>query len=99
MEESDIGTMKSIYLDEIDLKPTQRVNPKKVAEAAERMKQGTTNWEPIPIRETGRGRYEIVGNAHLYKAAKQAGLERMKTIMVGDQTKEHKLGGKSKRKR
>lgn len=98
MEESDIGAMKSIYLDEID-KPTQRVNPKKVAEAAERMKQGTTNWEPIPIRETGRDRYEIVGNAHLYEAAKQAGLERMKTIMVGDQTKEHKLGGKSKRKR
>ena len=99
MEDSDIGTMKITYLDEIDVKPTQRVNPKKVAETAERMKQGKTNWEPIPIRETGPDRYEIVGNAHLYEAAKQAGLERVKTIMVGDQTKEHKLGGKSKRKR
>lgn len=99
MEESDTGTMKIIYLDEIDRKPTQRVNPKKVAEAAERMKQGKTNWEPISIRETGPDRYEIVGNAHLYEAAKQAGFEKMKTIMVGDQTKEHKLGGKGKRKR
>lgn len=99
MEEWDIGTMRNIYLDEIDLKPTQRVNPKKVAEASERMKQGKTNWEPIPVRETGPDRYEIVGNAHLYEAAKQAGFEKMKTIMVGDQTKEHKLGGKGKRKR
>ena len=99
MEYSDIGTFKHTYLDEIDVKPTQRVNPKKVAEAAKRFKEEGRNWEPVILKETGPDRYEIIGNAHLYEAAKQAGFERLWTVIGDNNTKEHKLGGKSKRKR
>lgn len=99
MEYSDIGTIKYTYLDEIDVKPTQRVNPKKVAEAAKRFKEEGRNWEPVILKETGPDRYEIIGNAHLYEAAKQAGFERLWTVIGDNNTKEHKLGGKSKRKR
>lgn len=96
---SDIGTLKHAYLDEIDVKPTQRVNAKKVAEAAKRFKEEGRNWEPVILKETGPDRYEIVGNAHLYEAAKQAGFERLWTVIGDNNTKEHKLGGKGKRKR
>ena len=99
MEYSDIGTFKHTYLDEIDVKPTQRVNPKKVAEAAKRFKEEGRNWEPVILKETRPDRYEIIGNAHLYEAAKQAGFERLWTVIGDNNTKEHKLGGKSKRKR
>ncbi|MCA2518554.1 MAG: ParB N-terminal domain-containing protein [Microcystis sp. M54BS1] len=95
---SDIGTIKYTYLDEIDVKP-QRVNQKKVAEAAKRFKEEGRNWEPVILKETGPDRYEIIGNAHLYEAAKQAGFDRLWTIIGDNNTKEHKLGGKSKRKR
>ena len=96
---SDIGTFKHTYLDEIAVKPTQRVNPKKVAEAAKRFKEEGRNWEPVILKETGPDSYEIIGNAHLYEAAKQAGFERLWTVIGDNNTKEHKLGGKSKRKR
>lgn len=98
MEFTDVGTQKYTYLDEINVKP-QQVDQKKVAEAAKRFKEGERNWEPVVIRETGTDRYEVVGNAHLYEAAKQAGFDRLWTIIAGDETKAHKLGGKSKRKR
>ena len=99
MEYSDIGRIKYTYLDEIDVKPTQRVNPKKVAEAAKRFKEEGRNWEPVILKETRPDRYEIIGNAHLYEAAKQAGFERLWTVIGDNNTKEHKLGGKGKRKR
>ena len=98
MQYSDVGTFKHTYLDEIDVKP-QRVNQKKVAEAAKRFKEEGRNWEPVIIKETGPDRYEIIGNAHLYEAAKQAGFDRLWTIIGDGDTKQHKLGGKSKRKR
>ena len=99
MEYSDIGTFKHTYLDEIDVKPTQRVNSKKVAEAAKRFKEEGRNWEPVIVKETGPDRYELIGNAHLYEAAKQAGFERLWTVIGDNNSKEHKLGGKGKRKR
>lgn len=99
MEYSDIGTLKYTYLDEIAVKPTQRVNPKKVAEAAKRFKEEGRNWEPVILKETGPDSYEIIGNAHLYEAAKQAGFDRLWTVIGDNNTKEHKLGGKGKRKR
>lgn len=95
---SDIGSLKYTYLDEIDVKP-QKVNSKKVAEAAKRFKEEGRNWEPVILKETGPDRYEIIGNAHLYEAAKQAGFERLWTVIGDNNTKEHKLGGKGKRKR
>ena len=99
MEYTDAGPQKYTYLYEINVKPTQQVNQKKVADAAKRFKEGERNWEPVVIRETGPDRFEVVGNAHLYEAAKQAGFDRLWTVIAGDETKEHKLGGKSKRKR
>jgi hypothetical protein len=95
---TEVGAAQSIYLDEISAKP-QKIDRQKVADAARRFKEGGRNWEPVIVRETGKDKYEIVGNAHLYEAAKQAGLERVWTMIGDENTKEHKLGGSQKRRK
>lgn len=82
MKES-IGSLKYIYLDEIEMKEASTVHSFIVNAIAEELaKSNEHNYIPIIIKETSADSYEVIGNSFIYEVAQEAGLERVWCIVT-----------------
>ena len=80
---TDVGNLMYLYLDEIEINhPTDA--PEFLIQATAKLLDtcGGRNWLPIVVRETGKDRYEVIGNSFVYAVAKAAGLERVWCIIA-----------------
>jgi hypothetical protein len=80
---TDVGNLMYLYRDEIELNQP--------VEAPEFLLQSTAqlldkcsgrNWVPVIVRETGKDKYEVIGNSFVYAVAEFAGLERVWCVVA-----------------
>lgn len=83
IEYTDIGTLKHLYLDEIEIIDGTDA-PSFLIEAAAQLlkKAGGRNWLPVVVKEISKDRYQVIGNAFVYAVAEKAGLERIWCIIA-----------------
>jgi hypothetical protein len=82
---SDVGNLMHLYLDEID--PGQGTDaPEFLIKATAHLlnEKGKRNWIPVIVKETGRDKYELIGNSFIYAVAEEAGLDRVWCIIADD---------------
>jgi hypothetical protein len=80
---SDIGNLMHLYLDEID--PGEGTNaPEFLIKASAHLlnQKGGRNWIPVIVKETGKDKYEVIGNSFIYAIVEEAGLERVWCIIA-----------------
>ncbi|MFQ3583888.1 MAG: Rho termination factor N-terminal domain-containing protein [Cyanobacteriota bacterium] len=76
-----------LYLDQIELPEEKYIHvPDFLIKTAAKLLQETQqrNWLPILVKEVGKDRYAVIGNAYVYAVAVEAGLERVWCIVVED---------------
>lgn len=80
---TDVGNLMYLYLDEIDPGEGIEVSEYLVTATAKVLNQrGGRNWIPVIVKETGKNRYEVIGNSFIYAVAEAAGLERIWCIIA-----------------
>jgi len=83
MEYTDIGTLKYLYLDEIEITNGTDADSFLIEVAAKLLQQtGGRNWLPVIVKELSEDRYEVIGNSFVYAVAERAGLERIWCIIA-----------------
>lgn len=88
MEYTDIGTLKYLYLDEIEvINETDAENFLIEATAKLLQQTGGRNWLPVIVKELSNDCYQVVGNSFVYAVAEKAGLERIWCV-IADGTEE-----------
>lgn len=82
MKES-IGSLKYIYLEEIQMKEASTVHSFIINATAEELAAADEhNYIPIIIKEISADSYEVIGNSFIYEVAQEAGLERVWCIVT-----------------
>ncbi len=82
MKES-IGSLKYIYLEEIQMKEASTVHSFIINATAEELAAADEhNYIPIIIKEISADSYEVIGNSFIYEVAQAAGLERVWCIVT-----------------
>jgi len=82
------GALINVYPNETYLGKSVKVSPKRVAayeKAIRETKDGRLggNWMPVYVKQNRQG-YEVVGNHEVYVAAKRAGVDKIWTVIVGE---------------
>jgi len=73
MEYTDIGTLKYLYLDEIEITNGTDADSFLIEVAAKLLQQtGGRNWLPVIVKELSEDRYEVIGNSFVYAVAVQS---------------------------
>lgn len=79
---SDIGNLLCLPFDEIQPgKPTD-AHDFLIQESAHLLRQSERNWVPLVVKEIGFEQYEVIGNAYIYEAIAEAGLEEAWCILA-----------------
>ena len=85
MEYTDIGTLKHLYLDEIEIVDGTDAASFVIEATAKLLQQaGARNWLPVVVKELPNDRYQVIGNSFVYAAAEKAGLERIWCVIADD---------------
>ena len=85
MEYTDIGTLKHLYLDEIEIVDGTDAASFLIEATAKLLQQpGARNWLPVVVKEMPNDRYQVIGNSFVYAAAEKAGLERIWCVIADD---------------
>ena len=80
---SDVGNLMHLYLDEIEPREGTDASEFLIKAAANLVNQhGGRNWIPVIVKETGKKRYQVIGNSFIYAVAEEAGLERVWCIIA-----------------
>ncbi len=83
MEYTDIGTLKHLYLDEIEIVDGTDAASFLIEATAKLLQQaGARNWLPVVVKELPDDRYRVIGNSFVYAAAEKAGLERIWCVIA-----------------
>ncbi|MHC5757821.1 Rho termination factor N-terminal domain-containing protein [Nostoc sp.] len=72
-----------LYLDEID--PGEGTNaPEFLIKASAHLlnQKGGRNWIPVIVKETGKDKYQVIGNSFIYAIVEEAGLDRIWCIIT-----------------
>ncbi|MBD1853779.1 Rho termination factor N-terminal domain-containing protein [Cyanobacteria bacterium FACHB-502] len=80
-----VGTLMYLYLDEIE--PGEGTDaPEFLIKASAHLlnQKGGRNWIPVIVKETGKDKYQVIGNSFVYAVAEEAGLERAWCIIADD---------------
>ncbi|MEH2151855.1 Rho termination factor N-terminal domain-containing protein [Nostoc sp.] len=80
---SNIGNLMHLYLDEID--PGEGTNaPEFLIKASAHLlnQKGCRNWIPVIVKETGKDKYQVIGNSFIYAIVEEAGLDRIWCIIT-----------------
>ncbi|MDF5707886.1 MAG: Rho termination factor N-terminal domain-containing protein [Nostoc sp. S4] len=80
---SDIGNLMHLYLDEID--PGEGTDaPEFLIKASAHLlnQKGGRNWIPVIVKETGKNKYQVIGNSFIYAIAEAARLDRVWCIIT-----------------
>lgn len=87
-EYTDVGTLKHLYLDEIEITNGTDAPDFSIQATAKLLQQtGGRNWSPVIVKELPGDRYQLVGNSFVYAVAEKAGLERIWCI-IADETED-----------
>lgn len=82
---TNIGNLMYLYLDEIDPGEASDTAEFLINATAQQLNEaGGRNWVPVIVKETGKDRYEVIGNSFIYAVAATAGLERVWCIIADD---------------
>ncbi|MBT9139046.1 MAG: hypothetical protein DDT31_01626 [Syntrophomonadaceae bacterium] len=82
---SIVGSLKYLYLDEIEIAQAVDVPSYLVRATAKLLQEnGGHNWVPVIVKVTGDSAYEVIGNTLAYAVAEQAGLERVWCVVADD---------------
>lgn len=82
-EYTDIGTLKHLYLDEIEITNGTDTASFLIEATAKLLQQtGGRNWMPVIVKELSDDRYQVIGNSFVYAVAEKAGLERIWCIIA-----------------
>lgn len=88
MEYTDVGTLKHVYLDEIEITNGTDTPDFLIKSTAKLLQQtGGRNWLPVIVKEVGKDRYQLIGNSFVYAVAEQAGIERVWCV-IADNTED-----------
>lgn len=80
---SNVGGLKHLYLDDIDLNNKVNESEFLINSAAKVLvKNGGRNWVPVIVKEIDQDRYEVVSNGFIYSVAEAAGLEKIWSIVI-----------------
>ncbi|MDZ8187453.1 MAG: Rho termination factor N-terminal domain-containing protein [Nostoc sp. ChiSLP02] len=80
---SDIGNLMHLYLDEIDPGEGTDAPEFLIKASANLLKQkGGRNWIPVIVKETGKDKYQVIGNSFIYAIAEAARLNRVWCIIT-----------------
>jgi hypothetical protein len=80
-----VGKLMYLYLDEIE--PGEGTDsPEFLIKASAHLlnQKGGRNWIPVIVKETGKDKYQVIGNSFVYAVAEEAGLERAWCIIADD---------------
>ncbi|WP_088894357.1 Rho termination factor N-terminal domain-containing protein [Leptolyngbya ohadii] len=80
-----VGKLMYLYLDEIE--PGEGTDsPAFLIKASAHLlnQKGGRNWVPVIVKETGKDKYQVIGNSFVYAIAEEAGLERIWCIIADD---------------
>lgn len=81
---SDVGNLLCLPFDEIQPgKPTD-AHDFLIQESAHLLRQSGRNWVPLVVKEIQPEQYEVIGNAYIYEAIAEAGLEEAWCILADD---------------
>ena len=80
---TDVGNLMYLYSDQIVINQAVEA-PEFIVQSTARLLEncGGRNWVPIIVRETGKDKYEVIGNSFVYAVAEAAGLERVWCIVA-----------------
>ncbi|MBD2027308.1 Rho termination factor N-terminal domain-containing protein [Leptolyngbya sp. FACHB-711] len=80
-----VGTLMYLYLDEIEPGEGSDSSEFLIKASAHLLNQkGGRNWIPVIVKETGKDKYQVIGNSFVYAVAEEAGLERIWCIIADD---------------
>ncbi|WP_445633249.1 Rho termination factor N-terminal domain-containing protein [Nostoc sp. DSM 114161] len=80
---SDVGNLMHLYLDEIDPGEGTDAPEFLIKASANLLKQkGGRNWIPVIVKETGKDKYQVIGNSFIYAIAEAARLNRVWCIIT-----------------
>jgi hypothetical protein len=83
MEYTDIGTLKHLYLDEIEITNGTDAPDFLIKATAKLLQQkGGRNWLPVIVKEVAEDRYQVIANSFVYAVAEQAGVERVWCVIA-----------------
>lgn len=82
MEYTDIGTLKHLYLDEIEITNGTDAAIFLIEVTAKLLQTGGRNWLPVIVKEVSDDRYQVIGNSFVYAVAEKAGLQRIWCIIA-----------------
>ena len=88
MEYTDVGTLKQVYLDEIEITNGTDAPDFLIKSTAKLLQQtGGRNWLPVIVKEVAKDRYQVIGNSFVYAVAEQARIERVWCV-IADNTED-----------
>lgn len=81
----EIGTLRYLYLEEIELQESIEVAEFLVMGAAKAiLATNNRNWIPLIVTQTALEKYQVIGNAFVYQVAVEAALEKVWCIIADD---------------
>lgn len=82
MKES-IGSLKYLYLEELEIKESCTAHPFLISAAAQELASTDGhNYVPIIVKELKSDTYVVIGNSFIYEVTKEAGIERVWCIVT-----------------
>ena len=88
IEYTDVGTLKQVYLDEIEITNGTDAPDFLIKSTAKLLQQtGGRNWLPVIVKEVAKDRYQVIGNSFVYAVAEQARIERVWCV-IADNTED-----------
>lgn len=81
---SDIGNLLCLPFDEIEPGRPTEVHSFLIQESARVLRKSQRNWVPLIVKEIKPDQYEVIGNAYVYEAITEAGLEEAWCILADD---------------
>lgn len=81
---NDVGNLLCLPFDEIEPGEPTDAHNFLVKEAARLLQKAERNWVPLIVKEIARDQYEVVGNAYVYAAIAEAGLDEAWCILADD---------------
>ncbi len=81
---SDVGNLLCLPFDEIKPGEPTDAHDFLIKESAQLLGKSQRNWVPLVVKQVKRDQYEVIGNAYIYAAIAEAGLEEAWCILADD---------------
>ena len=81
---NNVGNLLCLPFDEIEPGVSTDAHDFLIQGSARLLMQSQRNWVPLVVKEVGRDRYEVIGNAYIYAAIEEAGLNEAWCILADD---------------